>query len=581
MATTIANAHRYAFLVVLLAACDPVRPGNYQGDFPPPQSVNLTSISAQSDCAFFSLEVFIVRSPRRWTLTGGGRNDDSFCFRLDGQTRMQVAVWPGLASAMQDVTYLDDLFRQPDTVAFGTLSLNTTELQAGPSGSAQTVSGPTMVAAGSNHLLVASVTDMDVQPMGPGGPTLSVRRGFQMFRRTCSAENLNQFESVPLDTTVEMTPVPAVPAYTTTDAAYVTACGLKLMPPDLGQRVPVSSYGPVKAMAWGPPADTLYFVAGGNDAQGDTVGTLDTTNLAFATVAMGYYGGPLRVATGGTTLLLNQIIDPQSGMRAQHIQQPIRLSLQPGTGPVISPLGETAFSPSLLSPDGTTLAYSGSVEDPDGTSHSAVVLRDLAKGSTRALPYDGQPLAWSPDGQALLIDSSVGIPHGTTTWTRQLVPTDGSIAGPTVEGLPATLTWQQETSWEPVVQPYPRQHFWGASGPYVVIQDGQGVQVHDLVTLQTIEVVEPSRVTLVGTPFAVVASTDQVFAWAIQCFGIGETSCNAELRRMSLATGARDVVATANQALLFAVSPDGKTLAVATDAVVATDTNIYIKPLAP
>jgi hypothetical protein len=275
MTTTISSAHRSAlFLGLLLVACDPVRPGNYLGDFPPPQSVDLTGVSGQYDNAYFSVNGFTLRPARRWVYTVDSPDDlFGLGFRFDGQTRMESAVWPALAAAMPQVNS-DDLYRGAPTVAFGIVALNFIEVQPGPNGSALGVSGPTMVAAGSNHLLVASDTDMEVQPMGPSGPTLSVRRGFQMFRRTCSAENLNQFESVPLDTTVEMTPVPAVPAYTTTDAAYLTACGLNLVPPDLGQRVSGASYGSVEAMAWAPAAGTLYFVAGGDATLLDTVGSL-------------------------------------------------------------------------------------------------------------------------------------------------------------------------------------------------------------------------------------------------------------------------------------------------------------------
>jgi hypothetical protein len=47
------------------------------------------------------------------------------------------------------------------------------------------------------------------------------------------------------------------------------------------------------------------------------------------------------------------------------------------------------------------------------------------------------------------------------------------------------------------------------------------------------------------------------------------------MRRLSLATGVIDVVATADQPWMFAVSPDGKQIAFADHA------NIYIKALAP
>jgi hypothetical protein len=87
--------------------------------------------------------------------------------------------------------------------------------------------------------------------------------------------------------------------------------------------------------------------------------------------------------------------------------------------------------------------------------------------------------------------------------------------------------------------------------------------VFDVSTQKTTELVEADRVAPPATLIATVVATDQVFTWALQCFGIGETSCNAELRRLSLVTGARDVVARAGAALPFAVSPDGTKIALA------------------
>ena len=69
--------------------------------------------------------------------------------------------------------------------------------------------------------------------------------------------------------------------------------------------------------------------------------------------------------------------------------------------------------------------------------------------------------------------------------------------------------------------------------------------------------------------------SEQVFAWAEQCFGLGETMCNAELRRLSIPSGKIDVVATAPRPLVFAVSPDGAKL------VLADDHNIYLQALTP
>jgi hypothetical protein len=516
------------------------------------------------------VDTLTLRAIRDWTSLDMGLGDS---ISVEGQARVDAVVWPALPLSMSHAPYSDDPIAPP-TVSFGTVLLVSFYPQVG---------GGT-VAAGLNHLLVASDTNMDAQPMGPGGPTLAVRRGFQMFHRTCSADNPNQFESVPLDTTVDMVPVTAAPPGTATDAAYLAACGFALTPPDLGQRVPVSSSGPVQALAWAPAADTLYFLAGGSGLRlNTTVGSLNVASLAVATLFEGgSFASPMQVATAGTSLLLNEIPDFQPNLRRQPERRVIRLSLQRGA-PLVSPVfsGLTPLEDAMLSPDGTTLAYYGDLENPDPTIRAwGLILLDLATGNTRLLAEDGSPLAWAPDGKALLVQSQ----NSYFETGGQLLPTDGSSAGSTVEGLPARLTWQIDDPCPTAVMVFfgaNRHYFWTASGPQMLTQDCRGVQVQNLVTKQTMELVEPNRVAVVDAPIGVVASTDQVFAWAIQCFGIGETSCNAELRRMSLATGARDVVATANQALPFAVSPDGKTLATAAYAAATREAEIYLKPLAP
>ena len=87
--------------------------------------------------------------------------------------------------------------------------------------------------------------------------------------------------------------------------------------------------------------------------------------------------------------------------------------------------------------------------------------------------------------------------------------------------------------------------------------------------------VEANRVPPPAAPMAAVVATSQIFAWAIECAGIGWTSCNGELRRLSLSTGRVDVVARAATAMRFAVSPDGTKLALSDGA------SLYLKSLAP
>ena len=107
------------------------------------------------------------------------------------------------------------------------------------------------------------------------------------------------------------------------------------------------------------------------------------------------------------------------------------------------------------------------------------------------------------------------------------------------------------------------------------MQGYRGTFVLDIVTKQLTTVVEANRVAPSTAPMAVVVATNQVFAWALRCFGIGETSCNGELRRLSIATGLVDVVARAGSPFPFAVSPEGTKLAV------SDGKSIYLKNISP
>jgi hypothetical protein len=139
-------------------------------------------------------------------------------------------------------------------------------------------------------------------------------------------------------------------------------------------------------------------------------------------------------------------------------------------------------------------------------------------------------------------------------------------------GMPAVLVASN------VFDPYDSSQagirfFWAASGPQALIQSADGAGVYDFTTQHLAPLVEPNRVAVPSAPIDVVPQTGQAFAWAVQCFGLAETSCRTELRRLTVATGAVDVVATADQPRVFAVSPDG------THIAFADDSNIYVKTI--
>jgi hypothetical protein len=596
MATQFSTTRGSVLLLGLwLASCDPVRPGDYQGNYPSSVTLDLSLISNPTTQVGAEVVSFYLQDGRVWGPGGG----DEGVLRPAGRSRIEPSLWPGLVRGMSLLNHGDIVYSP--VVGFGIVRLWAYAIPEKPNYLTHGEVPIGQLAVGANHLLVVSDTDLNVQPVGPAGPTVPIKAGFQILHRTCSPENPNQFETVPLDAAIEMVPSTEWGA-NAPDAAYLTTCGVNLATPDLGQHVPYEPdgdqqvppelnglRGSMQSMVWSPSGDRLYFLTGwpGLKALGysqpSILGSVDGTSLAITTLTSdGCYAGPLQVASNGTSLLLNQLVQSSSPAPPYQtlIEEPMRISLQPGT-PIFANLPFNSLG-GVLSPDGNTLAYMG-------------VLLDLATGRERVLDRNRQILAWAPDGNAVLAgDIGLTGPYRT----GRLLPPDGSSPGATLEGLRTNLSWDVSDPCPSVPYYYPtsrpidtkdrnRHYFWTASGPKVVTQDCRGVLVKDVATQQIITFVEPDRAAVVAAPLQAVAATDQIFAWAIQCFGVGETSCNAELRRLSFTTGARDVVATANNALVFAVSPDGKKLALALDSrkekynPEVSNTDIYVKSLVP
>jgi hypothetical protein len=581
-----ATSARYLFACAwLFVACDAGRKSDYRGDFPPPQTLDFGTITTSSDTAGLVLYTWTHQSPGYWQSRreGTADNPDGPPLRFTGPTRMTSALWAGVAAAMSG-------FQDPrpplpievtPTVAFATVGLEFWQLAPGPYGSTVDVGGgPDLVAAGINHLLVASDREATVQPVGPSGPTVPVAPGFQMFHRSCTADAANVFEPEPLDTTIEMSPVPATLARLGSEQAYLASCGLTLTSLDLGQPTTMPGTDPDTAdrlswsLAWGPNADIVYYVADNVDHTWASIGRFTPALGTFSTLATGHYEGPVQVAANGTALIFNELID-QNDYHQSPVRVAFRLSLQPGSGPVAGQLTPHAYvtTPAVLSPDGTMLATR--MNDAVGTT----TLIDMATGAERPLASGGEPAAFAPDGKALF--TLGGWVNSPTPWrvpaAGQLVPTDGSLVPTTVEGLQSGLSWTVDDPCSAWASNGSRMstYRWSSSGLWILVQDCQGTRAQNLVTAQVVQIVEANRRVEAQTQLEMVVATDQLFAWARQCFGLGETACNLELRRVSLTTGKRDVVATANEILPFAVSLDGQKLAIAKGA------SVYLKALAP
>jgi hypothetical protein len=397
-------------------------------------------------------------------------------------------------------------------------------------------------------------------------------------------------ERVPLPTT---RPIPAQPSgdlvprsVKPSDEDYddfVATCGIALPSPQLGKPAQAQRSEPVMAFAWSPKGDKVYFITGEptitapkyGEAANTNVMSLDPVSFQTAVVSQGMYFGPLQVAMGGGCLLANSYRVPNLLMWTTRIALssttllPVVATWGGVSGKIEGPVF-TERPDRVLSPDGNTLATMDHAIDDippnQGEYEPGIHLVNVATAKSRWLPsYDPhcphpEPLAWAPSGRALLV---------RCPWLATMGMDGGLTPIP-----PEDLLLEEPRDSDPY-SPYAFIRFWSASGPQELIQDPAGVRVYNFATRQNTLLIGPDRVAAQTAPTQAVVGTEQVFAWAQQCFGVGETMCNAELRRLSLKTGAVDVVATALRPLLFAVSPDGS------KAVFADDNNIYVKELKP
>jgi hypothetical protein len=292
---------------------------------------------------------------------------------------------------------------------------------------------------------------------------------------------------------------------------------------------------------------------------------LDVADTGLSKIATGNFYAPLEVATGGTSLLVNDI---NVDMPGSSIQYPERYRVSAdgnvGDGPTSLNLGshwQVGSTPlGVLSPDGAMLAMDDSnVTKLIDVASATVITANLGKGI---------PVAWDPSGMMLLVRNLASDNATVVLSSLSLDGANGTFAAQVPYDMvpdPPNAPWCDRK---------PR-YFWTNSGPKLLVQDCKGVRVYDYVTGGVVEIVEVNRVAPPLAPVGIVVATDQVFAWALQCYGLGESSYTSELRRFSLATGEIDVVASADGPFAFTVSPDGRQIAF------ADDTSLYIKSINP
>jgi hypothetical protein len=536
-----------AILLLPSLGCDPVRTGTYQGYFQAPVSVRslryeadpASTITAANLSGPLYMRVQRYRESRRWfddglvVPVGAWNGGPSLMFELP-------SLWKNLSAP------LDSYAQTPEE------ALENMQYGGAPAAAFGSVWGV------ADYLFVVATQDLAVQPVGASGPWVSIKRGLQILHRSCTADERNHFEEVPLDTTVTFDPAIFLNQDELDPDPFFHRCGLATIPPaDLGDIVamfPSDPFGgtapPVTDFAWSPGSDAVYMLAGtlgSNDVelQRVKVGEMGATQLAF-----GDFYGPLEVATGGSSVLFNQAgSEVRQSFVGDQALSPVRIPVY-AAPPFGGPSG-------ILSPDGATFAVVATAYSID--------LIDLAKATVSVSDVgSGYPLAWEPSGQSLLVR--------TDEETLSSLSLDGSVKA--FQGVKDGAFLPRDLTTDPGRTTSVR-YLWTASGPQLVTQGRDGAEVYNIATGVKTELVEANRVAPPLAPVGVVVATDQVFAWAPRCYGLAETWCDAELRRLSLATGIRDIVAHADRVLPFAVSPDGTKIAF------ADSKNVYIKTLSP
>jgi len=580
-----------------------VRPGGFEGDYPAalrinrPPELETTAQATSGSSGWVDEGITRLRSSRRWEASPAGLFN--MVSLAEFWNPLDVPVWRDLASALDqgnwDARFNSAPLGDTDSDYGGPTTVVATVTMAVQPGS----TGPVLVYADVDDMMVASLGDAALQPIGPSGPTLAISSGFHRYRRTCTPNGQQSFAEVPLDAPVNLERIGWVDLKTPGEAMeegmiaeLVAPCGI-----DVGTVVdmgPVALPPPVEdiyfadevqAMAWTPGSDGLYLVVDRFPAEVRylAVGAQSTT-----LITSGNFEGPLTVATGGTSLLY--------WIHGETWSDYLRQSLNNAMGPQQATLpsggvGHPTDPPcTVISPDGNLLASAQRWDLTDLRTLTALPLNAPALPSpydgspTIPARYDSIPLAWAPTGDSILVKLSPQ-PY----WQPQVdaqyvalplifnggVPTStGPVAPLPAEAIPKLLR-SGSTSTNGENRDASVRYFWSATGAQVLIQDADGARVYNFMTEQTLPMVEATRVAPPTASTDAVVATDQVFAWAMQCFGIGETHCGAELRRLSLATGAIDTVASADEPWLFAVSPDGKQIAF------ADRTNLYLKTIAP
>jgi hypothetical protein len=452
--------------------------------------------------------------------------------RGDEQTLRFVLFWlgafgPGVPHALPMYRSDDDQGFIPGGVAiygFGS------RIRAAGSEGAMTPPSVTAVAA-LEHLLVFSERATAVQLFDTGGAFTTLDAGLTLLHRPCSAERSRPLEALPLDAELSLfgnqLPGDAYVLARSWETEYFAHCAASLPAETLGRRIAPQA----AAMVWSPSGESLYYVEASADSMPRRLDVASFATGASQLLANGSFSpsGELTVSADGSALFAPLL------RTALHTSGIGRISLD--GSPPLEPVALAVGSRGLLSPDGFQLA----VEEitTDGMYRRSVILLDVASGARRELG-EGEPLAWSPDGRSLLVNSATG---------------------PRILGLDGAET----TLRSPGINVF--RIVWPSDGPYALGQTETSVDAARYADRTSRSRPRSSGMFDVeggrrGLSVAWASQSEALFYWSTECLGLDDAHCTASLHRWSFRTDADDVVAVGRRLGLVAVSPDAQHLAV-------------------
>jgi hypothetical protein len=439
----------------------------------------------------------------------------------------------------------------------------------------------------------------------PFGATLAPVRlpaGYSLLRRTCQAPQTVSAE--PVDQLVEFRHLTGTAGRSTAhrdpraeleqqERSFLESCGVRAPREDLGARV---SLDWATRLAWSPDGGTLYYLVASRErhivpthdlrstpvASGPPVELVtDISGKALEAPGSGdvyvqtIEGSGLRGHLSGAERKFEPVpgttVSPDGAWIVFNDQEPRLFVLEVQTG--VTHLVDLGFG-GAWSPDSRHLAYTQTSPMPS-RSQSVGVWSTETRSTIALLPGSGGRTTWLPDGRLLTsIDSSL-VTLFSADLNARLELRFPPAPGPGGQGFLAPLfahIWVGDrlvrvAAFEPWNVAEVQVKFGVTSLGGTVV--GLAMQEPNTNTIEMM--LPPDTLPIEVQPVG--GTRNAVLVWSRKCLGLYETVCSFRLHQFSLPDGQERIVATSDEPVVMALSPDHRKVAI------SNSRGIFIKDL--